>query len=187
MIRSYRIRGAAQAAAKLPVTGKAVILKSSRRLLPGAARAAGDALEVQSDEVVRVEFDNGFVLWSRADDLIRERGSKALGRGADDELWEIGFQPPDDGRADARGARGWLGLAVKALEFFGVDVKKTVAEGIGSALEARLLGCEPAALYRCSLADAFALVPARQTKAEPGQPWLLFLHGTASSCQGSFG
>ena len=182
--RSYRIRGAVEEATKLPVTGKAVKVTGSRRLVPGAAREVGEELEARGDEVVRVELDNGFVLWTRADDLIRERGRKALGRDGGD-AWEISFQPP--ARGAARGSRGWLGLGIKVLEFFGIDVAEKVGGAIGSALEDRQLGRAPG-LYRCSLGDDFALTPLANGKAlATDKPWLLFLHGTASSSQGSFG
>jgi hypothetical protein len=43
----------------------------SRRARDGAS----DEIEVGGDSVVRVELDNGFVLWSRVDDLSREYGT----------------------------------------------------------------------------------------------------------------
>lgn len=184
MTRSYRIRGAVEAASKLPVSGKAVTVTGGRRLIPGSAREAGDEIEAHGDEVVRVELDNGFVLWTRADDLIRDRGRKALGRDGS-EAWEISFQAPAG--AGARSARGWLGLGIKVLEFFGIDVAEKVAGTIGDAFEERRLGRAPG-LYRCSLADDFTLTPvAKNARLAADKPWLVFLHGTASSCQGSFG
>ncbi len=187
--RSYRIRGTEQASATRLSTGKAVVVTSRRRLVPGAARDAGGEIEANGDEVVRVELENGFVLWSRADDLIRERGRQALARDGGD-AWEIDRQAPArSGRADPRGQRGWLGLGIKALEFFGVDLKETAAGAIGRALEDKTLNGRPPGLYRCSLGDAFALAPVARNQriGTAKQPLLVFLHGTASSCQGSFG
>ena len=58
------------------------------RLAPGSARdGAGEEIEVKPETVVRVALENGFVLWSRADDLTREYGT-APARGSSG-AWEI--------------------------------------------------------------------------------------------------
>ena len=77
MTRSYRIRGGEQPAAGVPATTPDIEISLHRRLLPGGGRAAADEIEVAADEVVRMELENGFVLWSRADDLIREQIGRA--------------------------------------------------------------------------------------------------------------
>ncbi|MFB8829402.1 hypothetical protein ACE0DR_08520 [Azotobacter sp. CWF10] len=59
-------------------------------------------LKVAADEVVRIELDNGFVLWSRADDLVREHGRHALSRDGL-EAWEFDTFAPR--RTAARGER----------------------------------------------------------------------------------
>jgi hypothetical protein len=75
------------------------------------------------------------------------------------------------------------------LEFFGIDLKAKAARTLGSVLEEKLLKDHPPGLYRCSLDDTFALTPLAEDEPIPaaGGPILLFLHGTASSCAGSFG
>jgi hypothetical protein len=91
MTRTYRIRGSErQAVATLHTTPDIAI--TSRRLLPGIGREAGvGEITAAPDEVVRVDLENGFVLWTRADDLIRERGRKALGRdGSEDDNYPAG-------------------------------------------------------------------------------------------------
>jgi hypothetical protein len=189
MNRTYRIRGTEQTSATRPTTSKAVVITSSRRIVPGSAREAGvGEIEAHGDEVVRVELENGFVLWTRADDLIRERGHHAVHRDGGD-AWDIEIQPPARGRRDdARGQRGWLGLGIKALEFFGVNLKEKVASTIGRALEEKMLQGRAPGLYRCSLGDAFALASvAGNQRIAADKPLLIVLHGTASSCEGSFG
>lgn len=186
--RNYRIRGSVQAAASPPVTGSVVAIRSSRRLVPGTARDAGAGdIEVGSDEVVRIELDNGFVLWTRADDLIRDHGREILGRDGG-QAWEISLSPPL--RAGVKQQRGWLGLGIKVLEFFGIDVKEKAAGALCKAFEEKVLGHAPG-LYRCPLTGtpSLALTPVAKnaTLAAAGGPMLMFLHGTASSTEGGFG
>ncbi|MDP2833151.1 MAG: hypothetical protein Q8Q28_07640 [Pseudomonadota bacterium] len=106
MTRTYPIRGSEQQAAATPPTTDIAITRQ-RRLLPGGARAAGGGeIEAAGDEVVRVELENGFVLWARADDLIRERGRQTVGRDGGTG-WEIDMRPP--ARSGKAGTRGGLG------------------------------------------------------------------------------
>lgn len=185
MTRSYLIRGREQrSAATLPTSD--VIITRQRRLLPGSAREAGvGEIEAAGDEVARVELENGFVLWTRADDLIRERGRKAVGRDGG-EGWEIDARPPARSGTSS-GTRGWLGLGIKVLEFFGVDLKGKAAVALGGKLEEKLLKGNAPGLYRVSLGDSFGLAPVAENETLPAEPILVFIHGTASSGQGSFG
>jgi hypothetical protein len=189
MTRTYQIRGGEQPSASVPATTDIAII-NPRRLLPSAGREAGaGGIKADADDVVRLELENGFVLWSRADDLIRERGKKSLGRDGD-EGWDIDPHPPArSGPGAARGERGWLGLGVKVLEFFGVDLKGKAAAALGEKMELKLLGGNAPGLYHCSLDDAFTLTALAKNKTPPAgpDPILVFLHGTGSSCQGSFG
>jgi len=133
MPRTYTIRGSEQrTVATLATTD--IAITSRRRLLPGGGREAGAGeIAATGDEVVRVELENGLVLWTRADDLIRERGRKAVGRDGG-EGWEIDLRPPS--RGGKAGTRGWLGLGIKVLEFFGVDLKGKAAAPLVNALAA---------------------------------------------------
>ena len=71
--RTFRIRGAT--APVTPPTTRRVELKDPRRLLPGASREAGTGeVALAADALVRVTLANGLVLWTRADDLLAERG-----------------------------------------------------------------------------------------------------------------
>lgn len=129
-------------------------------------------------------WENGFVLWSRADDLLRERGRQTRGRDGG-EAWRIDLRSAIPKRAETRGERGLAGLGIKVLEFIGVDLKGKAASMLGGKLETKLLGGHPPGLYRCSLDDAFSLTAVDEHAVLPAdpQPILIFLHGTASSCQ----
>ena len=134
--RIYRIAGTTQTTAG-PQAAQ-VGITNPRRVVPGVGRDAGGAdLEVRGDELVRVTLGNGFVLWTRADDLLRERGQETRSRGGEG-VWRIDTSPPN--RAQARsGTRGWLGLGIQVLEFFGVDLQGQTAAKLGDVLELKQL------------------------------------------------
>jgi hypothetical protein len=182
---SLRIRGtvsdipAPQAAAGIAVSG-------SRRVRPGRARdGVTGEIDVAGDDIVRVELDNGFVLWSRADDLVREHGRQSVSRDGGTS-WE--FDTLAGTPATTRDERGLFGLGIKVLDFFGVDLKKQSAAALGKWFEEKRLGGRPPGLYRCSPAGfALSAVAAGEQIPAAAGPILVFLHGTASSCEGSFG
>lgn len=193
--KTFRLRGATSAAAHLPVSEVAITSASS--VIQGAARggAVGE-LEMPADAVVRVVLANGFVLWSRADDLLRERGRQATARSGVDgaPVWEVsmGARPGMPTRGSARGRSG---LDVKLMEVFGVDLKEKTARELAKTLEDRQLKAGVPGLYHCPLALAEAaaagpwLTPVDEGAVMPADagPILVFLHGTGSSCSGSFG
>ena len=190
MSGSFRIRGIDQGSKEIksPKASDGIKVTPIRAITPGTARDAGVVeVEAAADELVRVVHENGFVLWCRADDLIRERGRKTLGRDGAGEVWEIDVRPQSR-RGRAGSTRGWLGIGIKVLEFFGVDLKGKAAAGLCEVFEKKLLcGNEPG-LYRSSLGDTFSLTPVPLEESLPStdEPVLLFIHGTASSCAGSF-
>ncbi|MFO1272011.1 MAG: CHAT domain-containing protein [Rubrivivax sp.] len=175
------IRGQAVGPAGTPPlqTGK-VRIASARRVEPGAAARDGTpaAAPLAADEVVRVEYANGTSLWLRADDLLAERGRRVTARDGGAPVWEIDTAPPEGAE------RGLTAVAIKALEFFGVDIAGATAAEIGQRFEEhQLKGVRPG-LYRAAL-DGGALAPAATVPA--GRRVLVFLHGTMSSFRGSFG
>ncbi|MET0028107.1 MAG: alpha/beta fold hydrolase [Candidatus Thiodiazotropha sp.] len=186
--RTYRIRGTRGTVENVPMTSQ-VTIESHKRLIPGRARdGVTDELDVSADEVVRVELQNGFVHWIRADDLVREYGEHSVSRDGVD-VWEVESLMPRLARQDSDGERGFLGIAIKVLDFFGISLDKKIAEGLGSLAEHKLLKGNKPGFYRCSLKDEFSLQPvAKNTRIPVNKgPILVFIHGTASSCEGSFG
>ena len=103
-------------------TGQFGNIVPTHRLIPGAARdGASDEVEVPGNTVVRVELDNGFVLWSRVDDLTHEYG--ALPSRDAGAAWEFSRLSPKHSTSSERGI---LGLAIKVLDFFGIDVARSL-------------------------------------------------------------
>jgi pimeloyl-ACP methyl ester carboxylesterase len=180
----YKIRGTFGDTTGRNVGGASPNYRLTHRLIPGAARdGASDEIEVSGDTVARVELDNGFVLWSRVDDLSREYGAQPS-RGAGG-AWEFGRLKPRRAVAE----RGVVGMAIKVLDFFGVEIAENSARQLGIHFEEKLLGDHPPGLYRLNLAGDLRLTAVAQNdriSADQG-PLLVFLHGTASSTAGSFG
>jgi CHAT domain-containing protein/pimeloyl-ACP methyl ester carboxylesterase len=186
-MRTYRIR-ATLLEGEMPVTPNTRIT-SHRRLIPGRARdGVTQEQAVSADEVVRLELTNGFVHWIRFDDLIREYGERAVSRDGV-EVWELNHLAPALPPAGEGQERGLFKLAIKVLDLFGFDVKKTSAQKLGALGEQFLLKGSTPGLYRCSLDNEFSLkrFPEKETINPDKGPVLVFIHGTASCAQGSFG
>ena len=172
----------------VPKTDLVKLVGKGRRLRPlGAARDNASAVtptSVAADEVVRVEYEDGTVLWMRADDLLRERGRKApgaRGQSSADAAWDIDGTAP----VAAGTSRGAVGLAIRALEFFGIDLTGLATAKLAEALEDRQLKGLAPGLYRCPL-DATQPLQPWPDKLPHDRPVLVFLHGTMSSFRGSF-
>jgi pimeloyl-ACP methyl ester carboxylesterase/tetratricopeptide (TPR) repeat protein len=201
--KTLRFRGSKEGDNKISVQADPAQLSVTPkgRVLLGAARDAGEAkLEGMAlDDVVCVQYSNGFKLWTRVDDLHRAYPASGVSRTArgvaisEANVWEI------DPRAEAPGAeRGTVGIVIEALDFFGVDLKEVAAETIASRYEDRKLKSvgKKTGLYRVSLQDPDPGDAARKRKvalSAKGKvptdqgPLLVFIHGTASNTEGGFG
>jgi pimeloyl-ACP methyl ester carboxylesterase len=187
----YRINGLIRKKKTLASSsGELVSIDHIHSLTPCRARdGVSNNLEVAGDEVVKVTLENDFVVWGRADDLVREYGRETVARDGG-RAFDFDRMVPTRVRiGESKAERGVAGMAVKALEFFGVSLKKGAADKLGVWLEDKLLGAYPPGLYRCSLENDFSLTRIAKTQSigGSGKPILVFLHGTASSTKGSFG
>lgn len=136
-------------------------------------------LVTEPDEVVEIELEDGSRFWTSRSRLCDEVFGALTQRGADGTL-AIPASLPRRGAA-----RGVIGrVAIKTLRFFKIDVPKLAARRIGEVFESRTLARGPG-LYHCPVTAPFSLEEAPKISVE--RPVLLFLHGTASSTQGSFG
>src|SRR5690349_22145706 len=165
---SLILRAAVVGSAAPPVTREVAITGMPRRLPLGSARDGGaPALPVAAapDDVVRVEYENGLAIWTRLDDLLRERGEQRVARDADSAGWLIDPAPraslrQRDGEAAQRGVeRGAVGLGIKVLELFGVDLKRKTAALLAKTFEERQLKGHAPGLYRCPLEAGGGLEP----------------------------
>ena len=145
--------------------------------LPGMGRMSGLRGIFKRFQIV----DPGWMICIRP----MPKGHSRSARGevlVDADVWEIDPQVPG-----SAAERGVVGLAIEALEFFGVDLKEMAAEKLAQWLEHKK--SVEAGLYPLVLDEGFKLTPAGKLPAKTSDdpPLLVFIHGTASNTEGSFG
>lgn len=139
-------------------------------------------VDVLDDDVVELQFDNGIVQYIRVDDLEKESPKRRdAGGGAD--VIEVPAQFQRGG--PSRGMWDWV---LKGLKIFRVDPAKELAN-IGEAELVKRFesNTRPGpGLYRVDR-DGNLVNPVAPGDLTGTGPFLLFIHGTASSTNGSFG
>ena len=147
------------------------------------ARADHPPLEITDlnpDDLIQLELEDGIILWVRADDMESDFGLQPS-RGMDSAGVELPHTLPIG--SATRGVGKWV---IKGLKIFGVDLVGTTTDFIKEKVEGIL---QPGpGLYRWDGKEPsqYTRVPSL-SKSKPDKPWLLFIHGTASSTDGSFG
>lgn len=168
--------------AKLEVKGEFV---------PGSAREGGAVkpVRVEPRDMLEIEFETGERLWVSGEDYL-ERYVSSVSREASSGA---ALSVPSELQILPKGmrARGPVAWAIKTLKVLGVDLAGASAEGIAGLLETRSspTSRQPGlGLYRGDLtSNTFALSAITADQIGVKDPYLLFLHGTASSTWGSFG
>ena len=134
-------------------------------------------LDVADDDIVELELEGGVRLWQRADTLqadfpgVASRGAAADGYALPSAL------PLGSVR---RGVGPWV---IKGLKVFGIDLAGDISDIVSSKVEGAL---KPGpGLYRCGISSAADLKPVG--KLDATKPVLVFIHGTGSTTDGSFG
>ena len=158
-----------------PADGKVVRCGENRE----GAEADVD-IEVAADDLVEVELDDGLILYlsaSRFEELVKPRAS----RSGDDNIKTIP-QSFTIGSQQTRGLGGFVLKAFRVLKLTG-EIAEYSAEKIAEKLEQQLLGGSGGLIKWDSDSASWSNVDAVPDK---GKPLLLFLHGTASSTEGSF-
>ena len=173
-----------------PETAGQITIMEVRTFQLSASRAGGAELPViesRPDDVVEVELEDGTRFWTTQERLRTEVLGLAGTRAADGVL-EL---PAAIDRRSA--SRGFIGkIVIKTLKFFKIDVAHMAAGFIAEKLENHLLGTRDEnrgpGLYRLS-GEELTLTPVSEPvlTLPADRPSLLFLHGTASSTEGSFG
>ena len=168
------------------------VVKETRRLeafeIRPAARGEGEALPAETiaarpDDVLELELEGGYRVWMSVDEYRRAlTPPDQLRRGTEPESLpatvRVGADFPGTDRE--RGVVKWV---VKGLKFIGIDVAAGAARFIAGKIDDKdgLNG-----LY--SLALSGQRPSLMQLPIAPGaEPLLLFIHGTMSSTDGSFG
>lgn len=148
----------------------------------GAALKSADLQGAKDDDIIELQFDGGVVQWTTVAQL-KDEGRVA--RGADDDVLEVPVQFRRG--AAERGLWDWI---LRGLRVLRVDPANKLADLGQAEIVDRFEGQQqpPPGLYR--VGDKGVLT---ESITAPGQlssgsaPWLILIHGTASSTHGSFG
>ena len=135
--------------------------------------------DVQPDDVLELVFDDGIHLFSRRDDLERDFPTDISRDGAPGDLVirSLKFGPP---------SRGFVDWAIKLMEVFHVDIAEKSGLAICKKFEKKSV-LKPG-LRHITPSESLELTPATfEPQHEPAKPILVFIHGTASNTEGSFG
>ncbi|MBO0615019.1 DUF7379 domain-containing protein [Thiothrix fructosivorans] len=151
-----------------------------------AVRSGGKTVElkdVAAETLVELEFEGGFKRWIRASDL-KAQTTQQTSRSASAEfvLTPASFEQS--------GKRGAVSLVLKCLRLLQIDPVMDASQALADLLIAKLETRKIAApgLYRCANPDQLVLQPITQSgDIDATKPVLLFLHGTFSDTDGSFG
>jgi pimeloyl-ACP methyl ester carboxylesterase/tetratricopeptide (TPR) repeat protein len=161
---------------------QAITVKESRSFMISARReGAAQAAEIVTDpdEVVEIELEDGSRFWTSRQRLCDQVLRGTVQRSADGAVTLPSSLPL---RGPSRGIVG--SLLIKTLRFFKIDVPEMAARKISTLLEDRTLK-RGANLFQCSVSPTFGLKELETIPTD--RPILLFIHGTASSTEGSFG
>jgi pimeloyl-ACP methyl ester carboxylesterase/tetratricopeptide (TPR) repeat protein len=137
--------------------------------------------DVQADDVLELSIDGEIAVFVRRDDY--ERSYKSSSRSSNENELLIGRISA--GRP-SRGMREWV---VKALDFFRVPAAKQTGRMVCDKFESKTIekpGLNRVLASSGSSDAAIQLVPASLSDAQD-KPLLVFIHGTASNTEGSFG
>ena len=160
-----------------------------------AGRQGPEAEEpVADDDVLEIEFAGGQRLWMRVDDYRRQFAPQAARDASSPAVLavpdELPFSAP---QAAERGVASW---ALKSLKVLGIDPAAAIAgklagplaEHLAQRIEERRSDRRPGlGLFSCRMEpNGFRLDPL-SAPATGDRPWLLLIHGIASSTWGSFG
>lgn len=145
------------------------------------SRGDAPAITIDSDaeDVLLLEQQEGVKLIIRRDDFEKDFPAAAANRGADGEMV---FPTSLDFGSPSRGPSNWM---VKVLSVFGI--KKAARETTEALIKKFENSLDPGpGFYRIEQADKVKLI-ADAAPTSVDKPLLLFIHGTASSTDGSFG
>ncbi len=133
-------------------------------------------LDAPADAIIKLEYESGLCEWLRVDQFRDELG----------ETREPGpVRVPvelDRGGGTTRGVTGWV---LKGLHVFGISPADALANETAEAVINHFDGRLKTGLYPLKPDGSFD-TEITETLTDNSRPYLVFIHGTASSTQGSF-
>ncbi len=149
-------------------------------LLLGRSRAAGTPVPLDATgKIAEVTLEGGVTLYLPADDL-PTLAREARGEQGDGPSVELAPGLPEGDHE--RGLGEWLFRSLRTID---IDLGSLTAREIAKRLEGRAVP-QPG-LYRWGANAGTAMEPFRPRAADGDAPWLVFVHGTFSNTEGSFG
>lgn len=148
------------------------------------ALRSADLQGAQEDDVVELQFDGGVSQWITVAQL---RAEGRIDRGAEGDVLEI---PVAYRRGTATADRGLWDWVLRGLRVMRIDPQKKLADLGVEKVVGKLEGEQqpPPGLYRVNEKGALTELIGQDGQLPGGAaPWLVFIHGTASSTEGSFG
>jgi tetratricopeptide (TPR) repeat protein len=158
----------------------AIDLKGATR---GLATTRVETPDLADDDLVEIELDSGGHLWMSVREM---RASPLVNTSLSRDGGEVRIGPALLA-APSRGLGDWV---IRALRFFRIDPARELADLTKQELVQHIesaAGMDPGLYQLDDDAAAPKFVPAPTTAQFDDKPYLLLLHGTNSSAQGSFG
>ncbi|WP_010177685.1 DUF7379 domain-containing protein [Aquimarina agarilytica] len=161
----------------------ATTIKGSYDIALNRNKSLEKIIEVSSDDVVEMEFENGFIRVMTADQIAEEfpgRKTRSVHEGVGVDVISLPNYIDEEIQS-----RGVLKNMLKRLKIISVDeqLASISAKAITQKIESKLIVNE--GLFHCY--NDPNLIEGPVVHLEINQPVLLFLHGTASNTSGSFG
>ena len=146
-------------------------------VLVDGGRGSGDTkvIEAADGDLVELTLEGGVTIWVRADEADSRLGSAHRGGDSEGVISIDGAVALDD---SSRGLGAWF---INTLRVLGIDLAGKAASEIAANFEEKVV--PKPGLY---LWDGNKPKPFKQNNHD-GEPWLLFLHGTASNTEAGFG
>jgi hypothetical protein len=141
------------------------------------AYATTVTVDAPDDSIVKVEYENGVTEWLRADQFAAEIGQNRDASGA-----VIVPRVIDRGET-TRGPVGWV---LKTLHVFGVSPTDALARESAAEIIRHFDAKLNPGLFRLSKEGNFQSQIRATDRLDNQRPYLVFIHGTASSTAGSF-
>jgi pimeloyl-ACP methyl ester carboxylesterase len=175
----YKVRGESDSGVEsaLPLEEGRLVVQQAVRMDP-AVRADGPTatIEIGDDDLLEVELENGFVLWTTIDRLQNDSRQDPARAGEDEFLLPLNY-PLQRSGVD----RGFVSGAIKALKILGYDLPEKGARAVAEKIEQRLEG--DGEFFRISAeGDLSPELPA----VDPKEPTLVLIHGTASATANAY-
>ncbi|HKR82631.1 MAG TPA: alpha/beta fold hydrolase, partial [Terriglobales bacterium] len=168
-----------QADPETRISGLLTVTKLGSHALGTERDASATAITVDApdDSIVKIEYENGLTEWLRADQFASEIGQNRDATGA-----VIVPRVIDRGET-TRGPVGWV---LKTLHLFGVSPTDVLARESAAEIVQHFDAKLNLGLFRLSKEGNFQSQITTSDQLDNQKPYLVFIHGTASSTAGSF-